>query len=158
MSKDDLKKHIIFMCMVTGMVTVSFISTLGWSWKTMGQISMMLLIMWPVAFLIKEWITTPIVHRIHEHVLDHIEHNKRHTFPFFTILINSGLVTVLLLIVAQIYPTEFLKTFIDTWEKKLVVLIPLFFFVLRPAIEWLISEDRHRLIEMIEDKTILNKK
>lgn len=157
MSNEDLKKHTIFMCMVTTMICVSFFSTLGISWQTMRHISLMLLVMWPIAFGLKQWVTTPIVKHLHIHVLSKVEHNKRHTFPFFTILINSALVTLLLLVVSQIYPSGFIATFIDTWEKKLVVLIPLFFFVLRPGIEWLISDDRHQLVEMIESKTVSNK-
>ncbi|AIG65187.1 Putative integral inner membrane protein [Weissella tructae] len=154
MSNEQLKTHTIFMCMVTTMVCVSFFTTMEISWHTMQRISLMLLIMWPVAFSIKQWVTMPIVRRIHEHVLPAaVENKKRHTFPLFVILINSGLITFLLLAVAQIYPSDFLATFLDTWEKKLMVLIPLFFFVLRPSIEWLISEGRHDLVERIESKS-----
>lgn len=158
MSNEQLKTHTIFMCMVTTMVCVSFFTTMGLSWHTMQRISLMLLIMWPVAFTIKQWVTMPIVRRIHKHVLPEVGNKQRHTFPLFVILINSGLITFLLLVIDQIYPSHFLATFLDTWEKKLMVLIPLFFFILRPSIEWLISEGRHDLVERIESSTIKSEK
>jgi len=158
MSEDDLKKHAIFMCMVTTMMSISFFSTLGVSWQTMMHISLMLLIMWPTVFGLKELITAPIVKKLHQHVLSKVAHNKRHTYPFFTIFINSGLVTLLLLLVAQIYPNNFLATFLNNWERKLMVLIPLFFLILRPTIEWLFNNEKHQLIELIEAKSNISKK
>lgn len=158
MSNDDLKKHTIFMCMVTTMVCVTFFSTLGFSVDTMSRISLMLLIMWPTAFAIKEWVTTPIVHKVHQHMLDRVGHNKRHTVPLLTIFINSGIITLLVLVVSQMYPNNLLAEFLDTWEKKLIILIPLFFFVLRPTIEWVFSSENDQLVDLIESKTNVIKK
>lgn len=153
MSNEDLKKHTIFMCMVTTMVCISFFSTLGFSVQTMGHISLMLLIMWPTVFIIKEWVTTPIVKKVHQHMLNKVGHNKRYTVPFLTIFINSGIITLLVLIVSQMYPNNLLMEFLDTWEKKLMILIPLFFFILRPMIEWIFNNENDQLVELIESRS-----
>lgn len=158
MSNEDLKKHTIFMCMVTTMVCISFFSTLGFSVQTMGHISLMLLVMWPTVFSVKEFVTTPIVHKVHQHMINRIGHNKRHTVPLLTIFINSGIITMLVLIVSQMYPNNLLAEFLDTWEKKLMILIPLFFFILRPAVEWMFSTDNDQLVDLIEEKTNISKK
>lgn len=158
MSNNDLKKHTIFMCMVTTMVCISFFGTLGFSWQTMLQISAMLLIMWPTVFVIKEWVTTPIVKKVHKHVLAKVKHNKRHTVPFLTIFINSGIITLLLLWVSQMYPNNLLTVFLDTWEKKLIILIPLFFLFLRPVIEWTFNSENDQLVRLFELKNKSSRK
>lgn len=132
--RNVLKSHLIFLTMVTTMVTINTILVYGFSMHDVLIILQLLVIVIPGAFILKELFTIPLVKNIETKYLMSIRQNVRRMilFPAMVMLINSGIITMVSTILKNIGEFPLLTNFLEGWGIKLAILFPLFFFVVRP--------------------------
>ncbi|WP_072153160.1 hypothetical protein [Weissella viridescens] len=130
-----MKGHLIFLTMVTSMVTINTFLMYGINAEDVTFILEMLLFVIPGAFILKEFFTIPLVKNIERHYLGRIKANFREflIIPALIILINSGVITLVTTILKNIGEFPILTNFLQGWGIKLSIIFPLFFLVVRPT-------------------------
>ncbi|GEA95221.1 conserved membrane hypothetical protein [Weissella viridescens] len=130
-----MKGHLIFLTMVTSMVTINTFLMYGINAEDVTFILEMLLFVIPGAFILKEFFTIPLVKNIERRYLGRIKANFREflIIPALIILINSGVITLVTTILKNIGEFPILTNFLQGWGIKLSIIFPLFFLVVRPT-------------------------
>lgn len=143
-----MKGHLIFLTMITSMVTINTFLMYGINAEDVTFILGMLLFVIPGAFMLKEFFTIPLVRNIERRYLGRVKANFREflIIPALIILINSGVITLVTTILKNIGEFPILTNFLQGWGIKLSIVFPLFFLVVRPMWNYIFA--------MIEKKII----
>lgn len=127
--------------MVMFMLTYNTVIRYGFSWPILLNV----IKIYPLAvifiYCLRTYVTLPLVIRLHHYFPQAISNKiPRHiTVP---LLVITGNVSIMMAILTethrQLYPL-FLPGYIDNWAKTFFVAIPLFFFIVRPAIIYIFN-------------------
>ncbi|RRG17561.1 hypothetical protein D3P96_07235 [Weissella viridescens] len=144
-----MKGHLIFLTMITSMVTINTFLMYGINAEDVTFILGMLLFVIPGAFMLKEFFTIPLVRNIERRYLGRVKANFREflIIPALIILINSGVITLVTTILKNIGEFPILTNFLQGWGIKLSIVFPLFFLVVRPMWNYIFTFFESKKIE-----------
>lgn len=127
--------------MVMIMLSYNTIIRYGVSWPVILTI----LKIYPLAVLfiycLRTYVTLPLVLKLHDYFPHHFNQViPRHvSIPFFVI---TGNVSVMMVILTEthrkLYP-YFVSGFVGNWTKTFFVAVPVFFFIVRPTIDFIFN-------------------
>ncbi|KRM92667.1 hypothetical protein FC80_GL001605 [Liquorilactobacillus cacaonum DSM 21116] len=103
-----------------------------------------------IVYLVKRFISGPVVAHLHSKSLWLGAQKKSISFPMLTILCNVTIVIAIMTLLTKNYlPHHIVRSYFFNWLHTIIVAIPVFFFIVRPLVIKVIKWLRDRYVAPI---------